>query len=868
VELLRWDERLPNGQKTAEPIGRFFTVASGLSDGAITLTTAVDAATLGWLAGLPATALSPEDPPDAQRYFYLRLWTGGGAGGQPDHPLASGDLTGTGLRLTFDPATMPGDHWVIAARPNAPAQLLPWALRTGMPPHGPRRNVVPLAFIDLDANTVTDCRRRFRPLYRLGGCCTVTVGDNETSWGDVSSIADAVARLLPSGGEICLGPGTWREAITLTGLSNITFTGCGGRSRWLAGADPAAPLVTLDGCAAIRFRRLSMESADAPCLLADADANGRGSSDLTVEDCALTTPSGGVVRVAGAERATLDRCRVTSGPMADPLAPNAAFAALTLQGDALTVRHCLIRGQSGQTAQALPLGGIHIGGLSRDIVIADNTIGDGAGNGITLGSVHLLRIPSPAFTADPQTAIDEAVRQAGGALGLNGFVVTIDAAGCIRVEEQNPDPNEPGDGTVEVPVSDGGLYRIHIARNRIERCGANGIATFPLLPVNEKGQAAYDAIAVEQVVIEDNDIIGNLRREPAPIPILQRLFSGIAGITLGFATDLTIRQNRIVDNGVEPARAASGIFLGYAEDVSITHNRIERNGALPGELGASVGGIVARMAMGGALPVESFSAQTADPPALRVQGNTVHAPSGRALKAIAQGPVLVSDNRLTGANRSSLFANPLQAIILFLLGMQSAQDLLANPDDPQVIDLLLYDAALDFMGGDAVSLVNLSQVDEYLLAFSIARLGRGLTTGANGNVAGSAKAAVGQFSAARFRGGETMFNDNQVALRGGPGEIAGHVSSVLIVSLDDIGCADNQIEVEVDVALTLLDTLLVGTTLRATGNRMQESALCFASLVSFGLFMNVTAMNQGTFGIAAGALVASKLIDTPNLSII
>jgi hypothetical protein len=867
VELLRWDERLPNGQKTAEPVGRFLTVASGLSDGAITLTTAVDAATLAWLGALPAAMLSPEDAPGEQRYFYLRLWTGGGAGGQPDHPLAPGDLTGTGLRLSFAGTPLPGDAWVIAARPNAPTQLLPWAMRTGMPAHGPRRHVVPLAFVDLDAGTVIDCRRRFRPLYRLGGCCTVTVGDNQSSWGDVSTIAEAVARLPPSGGEICIGPGTWREAITLQGLRNITFTGCGPRSRWLAGADPAEPLVTLNRCEGIRFRRLAMESDAGPCLRAGADANRQGSRDLVLEDSTLATPSGGVVRVDGVERLTLDRCRVTSGPLADPLAGNAAFAALTLQGEALTVRHCLIRGQAGATAQALPLGGIHIGGQSRDIAITDSTITEGAGNGITLGSIRTIRIPAPAFTADPEAAVDEAVRAAGGALGLGGFIVTIDAAGCIRVEEQDPDPNEPGDGTVEVPVSDGALERIHIARNRIERCGANGIATYPLLPVNEKGQAAYDAIAIERVLIEDNAITDNLRREPAPIPVLQRLLSGIAGITLGFATDLTIRQNRIADNGVEPSRAASGVFVGFGEGVAITQNLIERNGALAGDLGASVGGIVVRMAIGGALPVVSFSAQTADPPALRVQGNTVHAPAGRALKAIAQGPVTVSDNRLTGANRSSLFANPLQAFILFLLGMQSAQDILASPDDPQVIDLLLYDAALDFLGGDAVSLVNLSFVDEFLLAFSINRLGNRLTTGAGANVTGSAKAAVGRFSAANFRGGETLFNDNQVALRGGPGDPAGHVSSVLIVSLDDVGCADNQIEIEADVALSLVDTILVGTTLRATGNRLQDSALCFASLVSFGFFMNTTAMNQGTFGIAAGCGVPAKLIDTPNLTI-
>lgn len=867
VELLRWDERLPNGQKTAEPLGQFFTVATGLSDGAITLTGAVDAATVAWMAALPVATLSSEDAAGENRYFYLRLWTGGGAGGQPDTPLVQGDLAGTGLSLTFAGATMPGDHWVIAARPDAPTQLLPWAMKAGMPAHGPRRHVVPLAFVDLDAGTVTDCRRRFRPLFRLGGCCTVTVGDNENSWGDVSTIAEALARLPASGGEICIGSGVWRETVTLDQRRNIIFTGCGARTRWLAG-DPALPLARLNQCETIKFRRLTMESANAPCLLAEANANLQGSRDLVIEDCALATPSGGVLRVSRIEQLTVDRCRVTSGPMADPLAANAAFAAIYAQGDGLIIRHSLIRSDSGATAQALSLGGIHIGGSSRKITIADNLITAGAGNGITLGSIHQVRIPVPAFTADPNAAIDEAIHNAGGALGLGGFIVTIDEAGCIRVEEEDPDPNDPGDDTVEVPISDGAVFDIHIARNRITRCGGNGIATYPLLPVNDKGEPAFDTIAVERVLIEDNEITGNLRREAAPIPPVQRLFAGVAGITLGFALDLTIRQNRIEDNGLEPGRAASGIFIGYGEGIRVEHNRIERNGAVAAALGASVGGIVVRMAMGGALPDASFSNQQTDRPALAVQGNTVHSPAGRALKAIAQGPVIVTGNRLTGANQSSLMSNPMQAFILFLLGIQSAQDLLANPASPQVIDLLLFDAALDFMGGDAVSLVNLSSMDEVLLAFSIRRLSGGLTSGAGTATVGTGVGALGRLNRDQFRGGETLFNDNQVALRGGLGQATGHLTSVLIIALDDVGCADNQIEVEVDVAFCLVDALLVGATLRATGNRMQESALCFASLASFGLFMNATALNQGTFSIGAGCLNAARLVDTPNITLI
>lgn len=859
IELLRWEERLPNGQKTAEPIGRFFTVASGYADGAITLATAVDAALTGWLAGLPATMLSAQDAVGEQRYFYLRLWTGGGSGGQADHAFAAGDLAGTGLRLGFAAAAMAGDQWVLAARPNAATQLLPWALQTGKLPDGPRRHVVPLAFVDLDAGTVTDCRRRFRPLYRQGSCCTVTVGDDESSWGDVSSIAEAVARLPAAGGEICMGPGTWRENVVLDQRRDILFTGCGGRTRWLP-ANPGQPLLVVTRSEGIRLRRLRMEAVDAPCVLAVAHTTGAGNRDLAMEDCALLAISGGVVAVDTVEGLTIEGCRVESGPMADPTGANAAFAAITMQGQALVLRRSRVLAVAGTTAQQLALGGVHVKGDSRDVTIVGNRIEDGAGNGITLGSATIVTIPEPAFTADPDAALEQALRDAGASLG--GFTVSIDEAGCIRLEPQDPAPGDNGDGTVDVPVSDGAVYRTLIARNRIERCGGSGIATFALLPVDADGEPAWDAVAVEWLEIAGNVIRRCCRREAAPIPLLQRLFVCPGGISLGLAIDVTARDNLIEDNGAEPARAACGIFVGHGEAVRIERNRIERNGTVPAEVGASVGGIVVRSAVGGAVLAEPYSSQVVDRPALLVQGNVVHAPAGRALKALADGPVLVTGNRLTGANRSSLFANPLQAVLLFLLGVQSAQELLASGDDPEVLDLLLFDAALDAMGGDAVSLVNLAVTEELLLVYRVKRGASNFGAAAAGTLAGGMR---GGLTAANFRGGETLFDDNQVSLRGGPGATSAHLSSVLLVTLDDLGFADNQCELEADVAFCIIDALLVATTLRATGNRLQEAALCFGGLVSGGLVMNTTSLNQSTFFIFASG---AKLVDTSNLTVV
>lgn len=864
VELLRWDERLPNGQKTAERIGSFFTVATGYADGAITLTSAVDAGRFtDWLSTLPATVESPEDAAGERRYFYLRLWSGGGAGGQVDHPLSSGDLTGTGLQLAFTGTPMVGDQWTIAARPNAPTQVMPWSLKTGKGADGPRRHVVPLAFVDLDAGTVIDCRRRFRPLYRQGGCCTVTVGDQENSWGDVSTIADAIALLPASGGEICIGPGRWDETIDLTGRRDIVFTGCGQRTRWQAD-DPAQPLLRLTGCRNITLRRLAMTSTDAPCIVLDRDAAGVGTDGVHIEDCRLSTPSGGVVHGRAVRGLRILRCAVRSGPLPDPGAANAVFAAITLLGDDLQIVDSTIVAQSGTTAQALPLGGIHILGGSSAVDIHGNTITEGAGNGITLGSATTVSVPVPTFTGSPDRALEDAIKRGGGTLPMGGFTVDIDAAGCIRIVPDDPDPTSDPD-TIEVPISDGAVVRVRIARNLISGCGASGIATFPLLPVGSDGDPAWDAVAVHQVLIEANEIVDNVLREQTVLPPLQAMYAGVGGIALGLATDVTVRDNEILRNGAEPSRVASGVFIGYGETVRIERNRIEMNGMLAATgLGTTSGGIVVRMAMGGA-PIDDMMMGDADRPALSVQGNIVQAPTARALRALAQGPVMVNGNRLTGANRSSLFADPRQALLLLLVGRGSVSDVLADPASAGLVDLVLFDAIIDVLGGDAVSIVNLSAAEELIL---LAKIRHMMATRSPGPVAVADLLTRYGLSATRYCGGETMFNDNQIALRSGSTRSSLHLSSILLCSLDDLSYAANQSEIEPDVYLVLFDTVLAAMTLRATGNRVQAGAFAVVSMKTQGLIANTTAHNQTTVALVADCSDPLKLVSSDNLTLI
>lgn len=875
VELLRWDHLLPNRQKTAEAMGRFFTVSSGYVDDAIIVSSNVEAAWIAWLAGLPPTLLSDHDDANEKRYFYLRVWTGGGAAGQPDIPFATHDLPGTGLSITFSAGTLPGDAWAIAARPNAPARVMPWALMDGMTAHAPRRHVVPLAFVDLNAMTVTDCRRRFRPLYRIGGCCTVTVGDGVNSWGDVDTIAAAIARLPASGGEICIGPGTYSENIVLEDRNNITFTGCGRRTRWVA-ANPANPLLEIRDCNGITVRRLRMEGALSQCIfvgMPDGVAQDHHNFNLLFEDLLLQAPSGSAILARRCERLRLRASRIEVGPFpaGPPPVATASMAAVFIQGIDLLVERNTIFASLGPNdlPSQLPLGGLHIGGDSHRIVVLRNEIVGGNGNGITLGSVKIVSIPAASWAADPAAAAENAVGQVGM---RSGFFIYIDPAGCIHIGW--PDPTENPDGTVDLPVSDGVVSDVRVEKNNIIEMGGSGIATFPMMVMLDTGEAALDAVAVERLLVLDNSIGSCMKIEAPDIPLIQFLFTGFGGIALGMALDCTIRDNQIADIGGEQQAGVCGVFIGYGEDVRIERNRIENVGSgLAGNSAAPAGGVYLRLVVGGISSQGAEEKRTRDRPALFVQNNVVHAPHARALKAVALGPVHVSDNRLTGGNPSLFFNNPLLALIILFFGGRSVQELLTDPSaELDLGDLLALNLILEVLGGDAVNLVNLGMAEEMLLPDWIKDWfkdggvpGTGID---NATDARRAWSDSSQAVPAYLRGGETLFANNQVSLHAPrDDDNAATVSSVLILTRDDLGFADNQCEVEADLTIAVTDAVLLAATVRASANRMQEAALCLISLLSWG-GLNTTADNQTTFLLLAAASNPTKLAEHDNLMVV
>ena len=87
--------------------------------------------------------------------------------------------------MTFSNHGLPGDFWIVAARPDTPDLVVPWDLLKEAPPAGTQFFFAPLAvilwFVDVEFPTtvksqVLDCRHKFRPLCEVGEGLKVSTG--------------------------------------------------------------------------------------------------------------------------------------------------------------------------------------------------------------------------------------------------------------------------------------------------------------------------------------------------------------------------------------------------------------------------------------------------------------------------------------------------------------------------------------------------------------------------------------------------------------------------------------------------------------------------------------------------------------------
>ena len=846
VELLPWSAVLPNGQKLSEVHGHLALVVASYDPDAkqfaIDVAPPADASGKNfgetWQSRSDEAALNNE-----VKFFYLRVWDRGSDTTSPAQiPFNVGQpvsLAHTGLQVTFNGTQFrTDDFWEIAVRPDSPNTFVPWDLATGRPPQGVRRWFTPLALISWPGGnnasaTVTDCRATFLPLTELQNCCTVTVGDGVTSHGDFTSIQAAVNSLTSAGSRVCILSGVYQENVQLLNLSGVTISGCGAGTVIQSkppsgGATAADPVFYVAGGQDITIEALSVE----------ADSTGPGIVILGYDNLSSAPAKQDATSIV--LRPVLSNLDVTGGALA---AVSARFV------EDLTVRDCVIQNldiatsehtlvvladdalitgntiEVGDTEQpveaaAVPVypqfipgssadGGLHIEGTSTGVRVIDNLIRGGVGHGITLGTIVPLDannnpVPPVGGTGYPDPC--------GGVIPGSTLIPT---------------------GGVQPVGSLGALADILIERNRILNMGLCGISVIGFFDLSRTDEF----ISVNGLVIIGNDIHDNVSRALAPIDPADVDMMGYGGIILADVTDLVIRDNSIVDNGLTEVEPVCGIFVLHGEGIEISRNRLFDGGPNSSSEGAIEsngrrGGINIVYALPPVLPITSVINEQNGVPAAKIHENIVSVMKGQALSLTGVGPMSVLGNQFT--TRGVVYLGP-------------------SPT---------YLAA-------TVGILNLGFSDEFyfqLLAFASIAQGNYTPSTFSGalsqTVSGLDDEGIGRLLA----DGNVLFSENQCMLDLIQAGMALAFSSIGIFSLDDIHFHGNQCSCNLLEDFILTHAFLFGFSVRMNDNRFKEGALnAMFSASELGIMASAVG-NQSTHCLFLKGATAAFTVNTANIN--
>jgi hypothetical protein len=791
VEFLPWGALLDNGQKTADAPGEFLRVEAGYDPDSesFALTEAdaagLDALTREWDAAHPGRPQLPNDNDPDGDYLYMRVW----------HRLDDAadpvllDVNGThdlllrlGLRPEFSGTGNPGDFWVVAVRPNTPNVVVPWNLTQigGVEPHGPRHYYAPLSLITFRppgpgepdnaevVQGIDDCRLRFRPLVDRDGCCTHSVGDSVTSFGDYTSIQTAIDNLPTEGGKVCVLPGTYSEEVVID-PDGITIEGCGAQTRISTppGDSPADALFQVNA-SGVTLRDLELETSGQYGIRVNTEdeTGGIASSDIMIErvriDADQREAVGGNTRacidVRRARNVTIRRCRLSmDGSLTDD-------SAVFVRGEQILVEACRIESVPDGGSSSSAWAGLQIGGESRGVTIRRNLISGGVGHGITLGSLIWVSTVTTNTTFGAGT----------GLVNLQDpCAPSFATVQPVEVDDVRFDPTTAGD-----------LEDIRIVDNRIEGMSANGISVLTLLPLDDDGES--DLITTDRISILRNRIVNNVDqssslRGQSPVPKAKKLEPGEeevfgkfvvsevppAGIVLVDGEFIDIRDNEIRDNGTGDPEPVSGISIVYGNGVVIEGNRIQNNGlrdsgTMPSGDPTRAGIFVSLAGIASDQPTQD-QADTLGT-SLRVIGNVVDHPNGPALMARATGPVTVESNHLLSQGSNATAHQPGQAHCVSIVNVGRPWE------------------SIDLAAGEPSETRWLmpNRTAEYLQRESDPE---------------SAEQRIGQ-------GGRVLFSNNHVALRWlEPGSVSSGIASgfsVGICTLDAVTCSGNQFALNVE----------------------------------------------------------------------
>lgn len=828
---------------------------------------------------LPATPSFGTYPASLGPVFF-RLWDG--VAKVSDFATGSAVALEDGIELQFDPdgagKYRAGDYWVFPVR--ARDLTNPQTLIDQSRPQGVKYYRVVIAEVTWGAGgsassadgSIQDCRGLVQPLTAKCGCCTCRVGDGITSFGEFTSIQKAIDSLPKLGGEVCILPGRYFENVRIVNRRDVVIHGCGWQTRIAsaslgtaappriaavsttdsAAATTAEAVITIINSRAIELRSFAVEAAtDEIGILLQGTRNQLGNQNnsndvqlrslitmghvenvlmheliviaanrpaIQVLACidvnlrrSLTamTNTGGTwpaIYLSGRELHVEDNwVGVVSSTIDLPESVIQDLKSQACAGSAYKLMLMSSLGMASTGSSFLAPGGIQIAGRSSDIYIDRNEIEGGRGNGITLGSLILL---------------DQNNKRTGSLLGLSATGAFNE---CAPGDNSTPGTVTEGGGTVKV-ASGGMLSNIYIRRNRIRNtglCGIGPVAFFDLI-------TTLEVITIHGLWIIENEIEDTVQRTVAPISLQNGRLQGYGAICVPDVSGLTVRDNLILNSGADLSDPVSGIFVLHGEMIEISRNQVLETRDWSGFEGTVSDARVAIL-MGFVTPYTTESSklitleeiytnknavnsQTAfggtlyapGSPALRVHDNTVRAAGGLALAALGLGTFSILNNHFATAvvpGRSPTVG--IEAIVILNLG-----------------------TALDT---GRRTILPTSGYTDYQQASDI-----GLAP-----VAGVATATAA---------GTVLFSNNMVVLDARALNRLALVSN-LIFSADDVGFHNNICQILAVSRRTLMDLLLLGSTVRVTGNRFQESPLSvYASGMTVGK-ANITSLNEATFCI-------------------
>lgn len=729
-----------------------------------------------------------------------------------------------GVEVKFEPGSYDtGDYWMIPARtdlgrvewPQVPGSSpsVPEAQR----PLGIQHHFCCLAIIEVttggEITLKEDCRRLFPPLTELEdacGCCTKTVG--HTGESDYRSIQDAVDSLPPdTGGQICVLAGTYAESVVIANKRNITIIGCHERSVLRPDPLKSGPIIQIEaGCRDIRLEALFFkQELHSAVAVIDAEratireceivvTNPQGSEPSIFFHCNQGLIERNVIRPQRADE-SFDSPPAAPAP-ADATAPSVKAAAPAPNGTQSTVVG------TAPPAPAHPASGIQLAGGCYWVRVIDNFIFQVKGQGITLGDLREAPVePAPASGTATEVGVPRKM--------ILGRVKNPDdrCADCKEISnEVPPHPSSKAALPTLQLISAESLGDIRIERNEIWSAGLDGIGVIGFFDLSKTDEF----VTVRRLTILGNTISDCLTLARAPITAAWVDRMGYGGIALADVSELIIHDNVIEGNGMG-SQPVCGVFVLHGEGIDIQRNRILGNGQADSSLTPQLGPRGGIYIVYGLAPEEGFtifnSNQDFGPlreatgfPALNVRNNIVSAPVGRALTATALGPVSVVGNQLTTGH-----VNKTDAPFVF---------------DPATVFIFNLGLSNEIYGQFFFAVLNgLSPGPE--MGLDDLRLGKRL---ANGNV---------------------LFADNQCSLdlleQGTSGTL---FTSIMLMSLDDIGFHNNQCDCNLGLGedFVAVHALLLGASLRATGNRFKEGWLsAMFSAMTFGI-LNTTAHNQAT----------------------